>query len=119
MGKLETPTHSILDSSPTDYTILACPTYEQPRTGDFIPKQVRSWLGRNGHYVIGVIGTGNLNFGHTYCQAAHDIADCLGVPVLWRCELRGTSADVEAIDSGIANNWGTLVQMRLPQPQSF
>ena len=116
MNKLSTPTYRMSDEPLDDYTIAAVPTYEQVRTGDFIPRPVRTWLGRNGQWVIGVIGTGNLSFGHTYCQAAHDIAECLHVPVLYRCELMGTPTDVDAIDTGIRQHWEQLIRMRHPAP---
>ena len=116
MNKLSTPTYRMSDEPLDDYTIAAVPTYEQVRTGDYIPRPVRTWLGRNGQWVIGVIGTGNLSFGHTYCQAAHDIAECLHVPVLYRCELMGTPTDVDAIDTGIRQHWEQLIRMRHPAP---
>ena len=115
-NKLATPTIRIGDDTIDDYTVLMTPTYEQPRLGDYIPRPVRTWLGRNGQWVIGVIGTGNLSFGHTYCQAAHDIAECLHVPVLYRCELMGTPTDVDAIDTGIRQHWEELIRMRHPAP---
>lgn len=113
-SKLATPTTRISDGPVGDYTVLLCPTYEQPRLGDFIPRPVRTWLGRNGQWVIGVIGTGNRSFGCTFCQAAHDIADRLGVPVLYRAELMGTPTDIDAIDTGIQQHWDELIQLRHP-----
>lgn len=110
-NKLSTPTYRIPGDA-ADYTVLAVPTYEQPRLGDYIPRPVRKWLKDNHQYVIGVIGCGNLNFGSDYCRAAVEIAEKLNVPVLYRCELRGTETDVTNIDAGIAEHWRTLVEMR-------
>ena len=115
-NKLATPTIRIGDDTIDDYTVLMTPTYEQPRLGDYIPRPVRTWLGRNGKWVIGVIGSGNRNFGADYCRAAHDISDCLGVPVLYRCELMGTPTDIDAIDTGIRQHWEELIRMRHPAP---
>lgn len=115
-NKLTTPTIRLGDDTIDDYTVLMTPTYEMPKQGDFIPRAVRRWLGRNGRFVIGVIGTGNLSFGHTYCQAAHDIANALHVPVLYRAELMGTPTDVTEIDTGIRQHWETLIQLRHPAP---
>lgn len=114
-NKLATPTTRIGKEPVDDYTVLLCPTYDQPRLGDYIPKPVRAWLGHNGQYVIGVIGCGNINFGSDYCRAAHDVSNCLGVPVLYRAELMGTPTDVSEIDKGIAEHWCTLVEMRQGQ----
>ena len=115
-SKLTTPTTRIDHEPVDDYTVLMVPTFEQPRLGDYIPRPVRTWLGRNGQFVIGVIGTGNRSFGCTFCQAAHDIADRLGVPVLYRAELMGTPTDIDAIDTGIQQHWETLIQLRHPTP---
>lgn len=115
-GKLATPTIRLGDDTIDDHTVLMTPTYEMPRQGDFIPRAVRSWLGRNGQWVIGVIGTGNRSFGYTFCQAAHDISDCLRVPVLYRAELMGTPTDIAAIDTGIQQHWDELIQLRHPTP---
>ncbi|WP_369803627.1 class Ib ribonucleoside-diphosphate reductase assembly flavoprotein NrdI [Corynebacterium sp. CNJ-954] len=115
-GKLTTPTIRLGDDTIDDYTVLMTPTYEMPRQGDFIPRAVRSWLGRNGQWVIGVIGTGNRSFGCTFCQAAHDIADALHVPVLYRCELMGAPADIAAIDTGLRQHWKYLQHLRHPSP---
>lgn len=111
-SKLATPTTRIGQDLVDDYTVLMIPTFDQPRLGDYIPRPVRTWLGHNGQWVIGVVGTGNRNFGADYCRAAHDIADCLGVPVLYRAELMGTATDVEEIDRGIMNHWSSLVALR-------
>lgn len=113
-NKLTTPTIRIDHEPVDDYTVLMTPTFEQPRLGDYIPRPVRTWLGRNGQWVIGVIGTGNRSFGCSFCQAAHDIADCLGVPVLYRAELMGTPTDMAAIDTGIRQHWEELIQLRHP-----
>ncbi|WP_312981050.1 class Ib ribonucleoside-diphosphate reductase assembly flavoprotein NrdI [Corynebacterium sp.] len=111
-NKLNTPTFRIDHEPVDDYTVLLCPTYEQPRLGDYIPRPVRTWLGHNGVWVIGVIGTGNRSFGCTFCQAAHDIADALHVPVLYRAELMGTPADIAAIDTGLRQHWKYLQHLR-------
>lgn len=113
-NKLATPTERISSTPITDYTILLTPTYDTIREDDFVPPAVRKWLGRNGAWVIGVIGTGNVNFGANYCRAAHDIADTLHVPVLYRAELMGTPTDVTEIDTGIQQHWETLIQLRHP-----
>ena len=111
-NKLTTPTIRIGKDPVDDYTVIMTPTFEQPRLADYIPRPVRTWLGHNGQWIIGVIGTGNRNFGADYCRAAHDIADCLGVPVLYRAELMGTPTDIDAIDTGVQQHWEELVQLR-------
>lgn len=72
--------------------VLVTPTYGNAG----IPKQVLKAL-RDGprDRIIGVIGTGNINFGDNYCAGAIRIAQKLEVPLLYKLELAGTSYDVE------------------------
>ncbi|MEK8229110.1 class Ib ribonucleoside-diphosphate reductase assembly flavoprotein NrdI [Oerskovia sp. M15] len=45
--------------------------------------------------LVGVIGSGNRNFGEHYQAACRQIARLSGRPVLFEFELQGTSWDVE------------------------
>ena len=96
------------DTSPY---VLACPTYDQPR-GGFTPKPVQQFLEEHAHLMVGVLGLGNRNFGEKYCQAAHDISKQFNVPVLWRIEIMGSQEDLTVVDSGMAQHWQTLLDMR-------
>ena len=91
--------------------VLACPTYDQPR-GGFTPKPVQTFLDKHAHLMVGVIGSGNRNFGEKYCQAAHDISKQFNVPVLWRIEIMGSQEDLTVVDAGMAQHWQTLLDMR-------
>lgn len=61
---------------------------------------------------VGVVGGGNVNFGEKYAAAADVVAAKLGVPVLYRFELRGTEEDLVQVTEGINSNWHTLLAMR-------
>ena len=91
--------------------VLMCPTYDQPR-GGFTPKPVQQFLEEHAASMVGVLGLGNRNFGEKYCQAAYDISKQFNVPVLWRIEIMGSQEDLAIVDSGMAQHWQTLLDMR-------
>ena len=108
---LGTDTVELADYDGTSPYVLACPTYDQPR-GGFTPKPVQQFLEEHAHLMVGVLGLGNRNFGEKYCQAAHDISKQFNVPVLWRIEIMGSQEDLAIVDSGMAQHWQTLLDMR-------
>lgn len=79
--------------------VLVVPTYGGSKEGKQIPQQVVDFLNikKNRDLLRGVIGTGNTNFGETYCRAAERIAAKTGVPLLYRVELLGTPDDVREV----------------------
>ena len=91
--------------------VLACPTYDQPR-GGFTPRPVTQFLEKYAHLMVGVCGTGNLNFQEHYCQAAIDISKRHSVPIVHRIDIMGTVDDYRTIDSGMAQHWQTLLDMQ-------
>ena len=108
---LNTDTVELAGYDGTSPYVLACPTYDQPR-GGFTPKPVQQFLEEHAHLMVGVLGLGNRNFGEKYCQAAHDISKQFNVPVLWRIEIMGSQEDLAIVDSGMAQHWQTLLDMR-------
>ena len=91
--------------------VLACPTYDQPR-GGFTPRPVTQFLEKYAHLMVGVCGTGNLNFQEHYCQAAIDISKQHNVPIVHRIDIMGTEDDYRTIDGGMKRHWQTLLDMR-------
>lgn len=89
--------------------VLVVPTYGGNRESKQIPKQVIDFLNikRNRDLLRGVIGTGNTNFGETYCRAAEQIAAKTGVPLLYRVEIMGTPDDVEQVIERLDQLWRT------------
>ena len=108
---LNTNTVELSDYDGISPYVLMCPTYDQPR-GGFTPKPVQQFLEEHAHLMVGVLGLGNRNFGEKYCQAAHDISKQFNVPVLWRIEIMGSQEDLTVVDSGMAQHWQTLLDMR-------
>lgn len=89
--------------------VLVVPTYGGHRGSRQVPKQVVDFLNikKNRDLLKGVIGTGNTNFGDTYCKAAERISAKLGVPLLYRVELLGTPDDVEQVLERLEQLWTT------------
>lgn len=62
--------------------------------------------------MVGVIAAGNLAFGEDYCKAGYNISRRFQVPLLWRIDLRGNTDDIDTIDRGISEHWGTLLNVK-------
>lgn len=78
--------------------VLLTPSYKTGNeSNDTIPEAVRRFLRseRNRRLLVGVMGSGNRNFGAYYQKAAREIAQRSGRPVLFEFELAGTPWDVE------------------------
>lgn len=79
-----------------------------------IPKQVMTFLKdpESIDNCVGVISSGNMNFGEAYLIAGKLLSEKLKVPFLYGFELLGTSTDVDRVREGITNQWDTLVRNR-------
>ena len=108
---LNTNTVELADYDGISPYVLMCPTYDQPR-GGFTPKPVQQFLEEHAHLMVGVLGVGNLNFQEYYCQAAIDISNRHNVPIVHRIDIMGTEDDYRTIDTGMAQHWQTLLDMR-------
>lgn len=94
--------------------VLFVPTYGGGQGEAAVPPQVKRFLKSPEirALCVGVVGGGNVNFGEKYAAAADVVAAKLGVPVLYRFELRGTEEDLVQVTEGINSNWNTLLAMR-------
>lgn len=94
--------------------IFFVPTYGAGKGEGAVPPQARKFLNHPEHrrLCVGVIGGGNINFGEKYAAAADVLAGKLGVPVLYRFELRGLPEDLVKVEEGIENNWELLLKLR-------
>lgn len=85
-------------SIPDGPWVLLTPSYKTGNAdNDTIPEPVRRFL-RSPEVrrkMIGVMGSGNRNFGSYYQAAARDIAKRSGRPIIFEFELQGTQWDVE------------------------
>ena len=80
-----------------------------------IPKQVMTFLKdpESRDNCVGVISSGNMNFGEAYLIAGKLLSEKLKVPFLYGFELLGTPVDVDRVREGITSQWGTLVRNRV------
>ena len=88
-------------------TVLIVPTYGKPEGAGNVPPQVVKFLNveQNRHHILGVIGSGNTNFGPLFGIAADIVAKKCDVPVLFKFELMGTDSDVEKVNEGLEAFW--------------
>jgi protein involved in ribonucleotide reduction len=78
--------------------VLLTPSYKTGNaSNDTVPEGVRRFLGseHNRRLMVGVMGSGNRNFGRYYQMAARLVAQRSGRPILFEFELAGTPWDVE------------------------
>ena len=77
--------------------VLILPTYGGGPETRAVPKQVLTFLStlENRQHIVGVVGTGNTNFGAAYGLAAKLVARKLDVPLLNMVELFGTPEEIE------------------------
>lgn len=71
--------------------IMIAPSYD-----DDITDIISSFLNykNNLDYLVGFVGSGNLNFDHNYCFNARDLAQKYQKPLLFTFEFSGTDEDV-------------------------
>ncbi len=83
--------------------VLITPTYGAGRNAGSTPRQVIKFLNvkENRDKIVGVIGSGNTNFGNNFCRAAYTVAEKTKVPVLYNFEMFGTQEDVEKVKEGL------------------
>jgi protein involved in ribonucleotide reduction len=74
--------------------ILITPTYGNGRT----PPQIIKFLNQADRSLVkGVVGSGNTNFGETFCLGAIKVSQKLKVPLFHRFELLGNSEDIDIV----------------------
>lgn len=92
-----------LPPAPSSPYVLICPTYADGEGRGAVPKPVIRFLNdpANRARIVGVIGSGNRNFGATYALAGRIIADKCKVPLLYTFELAGTETDTARVRAGL------------------
>lgn len=87
--------------------VLIVPTYGGGNLKGAVPKQVIAFLNdpENRSRCVGVISSGNTNFGTAYCLAGDIVAAKLGVPHMYKFELLGTAEDVSRVRKGLEEFW--------------
>lgn len=90
--------------------VLVVPTYGGGSVKGAVPKQVIRYLNQadQRQLCVGVISSGNTNFGEAYALAGNILAQKLKVPFLFRFELLGTPQDVEKTREGLVKFWQNI-----------
>lgn len=91
------------------------PTYAGvPGKGGYCPSPVNRLLKDKtaSQNLVGVIGTGDINWGSEYCAAAHEVSNTHNVPILHRIDRWGNNDDYQTINTGIKQHWDTLKELK-------
>ncbi|WP_115728320.1 class Ib ribonucleoside-diphosphate reductase assembly flavoprotein NrdI [Actinomyces culturomici] len=94
--------------------VLITPTYGGGNLKGAVPKQVIAFLNdpENRRHCVGVISSGNTNFGTAYCLAGDIVSAKLGVPHMYKFELLGTPEDVSRVRKGLEEFWQRISPTR-------
>lgn len=59
-----------------------------------IPRESLEFVTKNHKKIIGLVGSGNKNWGSAYCAAVDKLSERFNIPVLMKFELQGTNETV-------------------------
>ena len=96
---------------------VSLPTYLEGGNGidngdqEILTESMRDYIEYedNAALCLGIIGSGNKNFGYQYCLTAKQYAKQLGVPLIADFELRGNAKEIEMIYKTLATIWSNYV----------
>jgi protein involved in ribonucleotide reduction len=99
------PVQGAFEGTAPQRYVLVLPTYGDSKGRRHVPHQVIKFLNvrENRAGIIGIIGTGNRNFGKYFAEAGREVSRRLHVPLLHTAELAGNTDDIDLIQ-GILNN---------------
>ena len=94
---------NIYEYNSADNFILIVPTYEDPMLEDLL-----DFMEDHHNKCIGLVGSGNYNFGDLYVFSIKRLSEKYNIPILYDFENRGTKKDVarfkEIIEKDDINN---------------
>ena len=96
--KYQIPLRGELNKTPHNNFIIITPTYGDGDGKGMVPHQVKKFLKQNSEKIVGVISTGNRNFGKEYGLAGDLIAYKFKIPLLCKVEIAGLPEDVEQVN---------------------
>lgn len=87
--------------------VLVVPTFAAADGKGSVPKPVIRFLNEeeNRKKMIGVIGSGNRNFGEMFAIGGKVVSSKCQVPLLYMFELAGTDYDIERVKQGLEELW--------------
>lgn len=102
-----------LEAAMTEPFFAIVPTYLEGGNGvdngdqEILTETLREYIAfeNNANYCLGVIGSGNKNFGHQYCLTAKQYSEQFDVPFLADFELRGNNSEIETIYEQLVAEW--------------
>ena len=99
VNKLDFPSYELSDypSDSHDF-VLIVPTYEPE-----ITYPADDFLTDHSEHCLGIIGSGNRNFGDEFVYTAKDLAHDYKLPMLYAFEFSGTEEDVKKVDQLLKN----------------
>lgn len=81
---------NIMEWESNEPFVLFTPTYNNGQ----VPEEVEDWMEVNDHFIRGVVGSGNRNFGSKlYAKAADKLSKRYEVPLIHKFEVSGQRED--------------------------
>lgn len=96
--KYQVPIKGDFNISPENNFIVITPTYGDGDGKGMVPHQVKKFLKEKSNGLVGVISTGNKNFGKEFGLAGDLISYKFRVPLLYKLEIAGLPEDVEKVN---------------------
>ncbi|AFV21375.1 MULTISPECIES: class Ib ribonucleoside-diphosphate reductase assembly flavoprotein NrdI [Bacillus] len=75
-----------------------------------VPEEVSAFMKKNNKNVVGVVASGNRNWGDMFGASANKISKQYGIPVLMKFEMSGTNNDVELFKTKVREVSHTILQ---------
>ncbi|HFJ9376885.1 TPA: class Ib ribonucleoside-diphosphate reductase assembly flavoprotein NrdI [Bacillus paranthracis] len=75
-----------------------------------VPEEVSEFMKKNSKNVVGVVASGNRNWGDMFGASADKISKQYGMPVLMKFEMSGTNNDVELFKTKVREVSHTILQ---------
>lgn len=89
------PAEDVIDLWEVDYDIDFDYILITPTIGfGQIPDDVSAFLEKQSKHLVGVVGSGNKNWGNRFAKASETISEEYNVPLLMKIELHGTTKDL-------------------------
>lgn len=83
--------------------VLVFPSYGGGREKGSVPVSVLKFIMKpeNQKRIVGIIGSGDRNYGDMFCIGAKLLSKKLKTPLLYEYEIRGTNTDIQNVNLGL------------------
>lgn len=86
--------------------LLLVPSYEEPEVEDIFCDFLETE--NNLSHCIGMIGSGNINFGDLFLVTAKRLRESYNLPILYELEFHGTPRDIFEIENMLDNKFSSM-----------